>query len=125
MHDCSNIALIVPEEFRFLTKCGDSCTVIVIQLICKLSDTEDIDGRVGEIEDILNQVRMFLTRVVFPTPSDCTDSGCFVSSSANCCNCVACQRSYLINKHLAIVTNMNICTVITDNSGSIAIKIHR
>ncbi len=105
-----------------MADCGNTCVVIVIQLIDKFHVVGDIYWQIQKIQNILNKVGMQHAKSILLAPFHCSNPRGLICRSPDCCNWVQMQWQYLMYVHSLVITDLNICTVVTNDRGSVAIK---
>ncbi len=90
----------------------------------KINHAEDVDRRVWEVEDILNEVRMWMPTVILPWPFNCANTWWIICFSTNCRYCLWTDAFNVTNKHMFVVAYEDIRAVIADNWRGIAIEMH-
>ncbi len=99
MGNFSRVFARLPIEAQISLLCINARTFLVIQLVRESSDAEDVDWRLWEIENIVDEELVSFTIIVTPCPFDGADSRRWMIFAADCRNFRIVSITYLTNKH--------------------------
>ena len=66
------VLVAIPVKTRAQLLCVNACTFLVVQLLGKVRDTQDVNERMRKIKRVLNKILVGISFIIFPAPLDNT-----------------------------------------------------